>query len=177
MSSVKIDKFLAKDELPEFFRQLADALEKGGEGELSCVDDFRRLKISVRDEFGQVSLRTKIKARGECQPDIDELADESSGRLTKPKYKDLKDRMESSFKVIFKMIHQGKIPPKVAVESFLADSKLMISYPGYGDSYYDVYTVACNDFAVAFESGDIDKLNETVDILVLQKGHCHAKYK
>ncbi|MDC0336157.1 GAK system XXXCH domain-containing protein [Pseudodesulfovibrio sp.] len=177
MSSFKIDKFLNKDELPEFFRQLADALEKGGKGELACAEDFRKLKISVRDEFGQVSLRTKIKTVGECQPDVEMLEADKPVAPGKPRYKDLKKRMGNSFKVLFKMIHQGKVPPKDAVESFLADSELMVSYAGYGDPYYDVYMAACADFAKAYETGDITQLNDAVDALVHQKGHCHAKYK
>ena len=176
MSTVKIDRFLAKDELPGFFRQLADALEKGGEGELACAEDFRKLKISVRDQFGQVSLRAKIKPLASCQPAFDAADDTPSGS-GRPKYKDLKERMGDSFRVIFKMIHQGRMPPKDAVESFLADSELMVTYPGFCDPYYDIYTKACADFADAYASGDMQRLNETVDVLVHQKGHCHAEYK
>ncbi|MGL1861679.1 MAG: GAK system XXXCH domain-containing protein [Pseudodesulfovibrio sp.] len=175
--SVKIDKFLTKKELPEFFRQLADAIEKGGEGELSCANDFQKLKISVRDEFGQVSLQAKIKSSKECRPAFDTLDDGKHVQPSKPRYEELKKRMGNSFKVLFKMIHQGQVPPKDAVESFLADSKLMVEYPGYGDPSYEIYTKACADFAAAFESGDIATLNEAVDLLVHQKGHCHAKYK
>ncbi len=67
MSSFKIDKFLQKGDLPDFFRQLADALEKGEGGELSCAEDFRKLKITAIEEYGQVSLRAKIKSPSECK--------------------------------------------------------------------------------------------------------------
>lgn len=176
MSSMKIDKFLKKEELPAFFRELAEAMEKG-EGELSCVSDFRKMKLRVKDEYGQVSLRVKIKSSSECQPGFEEDEPGVATTPRKPRYKDLKERMGASFKVIFKMIHQGKIPPQAAVEEFLEDSKLMVSYPGYGDPYYDMYTEACEAFAKAYESGDIVELNKAVDTLVHQKGHCHAKYK
>ena len=183
MSSLKIDKFLKEDDLPEFFRQLADALENGEGGELFCAEDFRKLKITAKREYGQVSLRAKIKSTSECKSedleylDGEELVPAQEAAPGKPKYRALKKRMGSSFKVLFKMIHQGKMPPREAVEEFMADSKLMVSYPGYGDPYYDQYMAACDDFAAAYEAGDLARLNETVDALVHQKGHCHAKYK
>lgn len=178
MSSLKIDKYLKKEELPEFFRQLAAALEKGEGGELSCAEAFRKMKISVKDEYGQITLRAKIKSAAECKAeDLEEIEADPTDEQGKPKYKALKKRMGASFKVIFKMIHQGDMPPKAAVDEFLEDSKLMVSYPGYGDPYYEMYTEACEAFAKAYEEGDMEMLNATVDELVHQKGHCHAKYK
>lgn len=175
MSSMKIDRFLKKEEVPDFLRELAEAMENG-EGDLGCASEFRKIKVRVKDEYGQVSLRVKIKSADECAPGFEEDA-EGSAKSSRPRYKDLKDRMGDSFKVIFKMIHQGKVPPRAAVEEFLEDSRLMVTYTGYGDPYYDVYIEACDVFARAYESGDIVELNKAVDVLVHQKGHCHAKYK
>lgn len=180
MGSMKIDKFLTKEELPDFFRELADALESGGDSELSCATDFKKFKVRVRDEYGQISLRLKIKSASECTPDLEELEGPDEGLpavVGKPQYKDLKKRMGNSFKVIFKMIHQGQKPPQEAIDEFLADSELMVSYPGYGDPYYDIYTKACEEFKAAYEADNMDRLNKAVDELVHQKGHCHAKYK
>lgn len=182
MSSMKIQKYVAKEDLPAFFRELADAIESGEGGELACASAFKKMKINVKDEYGQISLSAKIKSAAECtSEDLDEMPEslETDPNATppKPKYKALKKRMGKSFKVIFRMIHQGTMPPKAAVDEFLADSKLMVEYPGYGDPYYEVYTAACETFAVAYDAGDMDKLNEAVDELVHQMGHCHAKYK
>lgn len=178
MSSLKIDKYIQKGDLPAFFRQLADALEKGEDGILDCASDFKKLKIKARDEYGQISLRVRVKSASECRDeDIDEMDAQEVSGAAKPKYKVLKKRMALSFSVIFKMIHQGDMPPKQAVDEFLADSRLMVTYPGYGDPHYDEYIAACDAFAEAFAAGDMARLNETVDVLVHQKGHCHAEYK
>ncbi len=177
MGSKKIDKFIMRDELPQFFRDLADALEQGGEGDLACAMNYKKFKVHVRDEYGQVSLRMKMKSGKVCASHLcapEEIVPEVVG---KPHYTDLKKRMGNSFKVIFKMIHQGQKPPKEAIDEFLADSELMVSYPGYGDPYYDIYIKACAEFKAAFESDDMERLNTAVDALVHQKGHCHAKYK
>ncbi|CCH49985.1 GAK system XXXCH domain-containing protein [Pseudodesulfovibrio piezophilus] len=181
MPSLKIDTFMPREDLADFFRRLAHALETGEGGELACAREFKKIKISLKDEYGQVSLRARVKSASECQAEEpDSLPSETlhtPPAPAKPKYKFLKKRMGSSFKVLFKMIHQGKMPPAAAVEEFLNDSRIMVSYPGYGDPAYDAYMAACDEFAAAYESGDLKRLNMTVDTLVHQKGHCHAKYK
>lgn len=190
-SEIKFERYVAIEELPGFFRDLADAMEKGGSGEFINVDDFRKLKITLKNEYGRVFLKTKCKpARQGDSPVLDgvNLTDVSgdvggaSGKAAdapgvyKPRYKDLKKRMKGSFKMIFKMVHDGLVPPELAVESFLADSDLMVSYPGYGDEYYEEYTRACEDFEKAYTAGDLDGMTEFVDILANLKGRCHAKY-
>lgn len=182
MSSLKMAKYISREELPDFFRELAHAIETGEGGDLSCANEFKKMKFSVKDEYGQISLRAKIKSAAECVSEDIDVIEDSDGTdpgavPPKPKYKALKKRMGKSFDVIFKMIHQGQMPPKAAVEEFLADSKLMVAYPGYGDPYYEEYIAACDAFAAAYAVADMEQLNETVDKLVHQKGHCHARYK
>lgn len=171
-NSAKIQRTLDKKELAEFLRELANGIENGGKDELAGVEDFGKIKIGIKDEFGQISLKAKIKPAKSVETDL-EGDTQSPG---KPKYKHLKKRMKSTFKVLVKMIHDGQVPPKEAVDVFLEDSKLMVSYPGYGDEYYDDYTKACENFQTAFESGDVAKMHETIDVLVHEKSRCHAKY-
>lgn len=172
-TDVKITKYLETKDLPAFFRELADALENGAEGELDCVRDFSKIKISCKDVFGQVSLKAKIKSASECSdPEITGKEADSG----KPKYKTLKKRMKDNFRMLVKTIHDGQVPPEQAVKSFLDDSDLMVQYPGYGDEYYESYTQACEAFKAAYESGDIARMHETIDVLVHEKARCHAKY-
>jgi len=170
---MKFNKYVDRSGLVSFFRQLADALEKGGTGELECVDEFKKMKIDVKDEFGQLTLKMKVKIPDTCLPSEEGGGDGTSAR---PKYKTLKKRMKSSFRMLVKMIHDGHVPPAQAVESFLADSALMVSYPGYGDEYYESYIRACEAFGAAFESGDVERMHQAIDVLVHEKSRCHAKY-
>ena len=147
-------------------------MENGGKEELAGVEEFEKIKIAVKNEFGQISLKAKIKPPKPCGEET-EGADTS---VAMPKYKHLKKRMKSTFKLLVKIIHDDQVPPREAVEVFLEDSKLMVSYPGYGDEYYESYTKACEAFKVAFESDDIAKMHETIDVLVHEKSRCHAKY-
>lgn len=167
----KIARFMEKQELVSFFRDVADALEKGGKPGLEALEDFRKLKIGVKNEFGQLELKMKIKPEKQ-----EAAAADASGQPGLPKYKTLKKRMKSSFKMIFTMLHDGAMPPEQAVESFLSDSDLMVRYAGYGDEYYEDYTKACESFRKAYEAGDVQTLVAAVDALAEQKGRCHAKY-
>lgn len=169
-NSIQIKKTVDAKELAAFFCDLADAVENGGKGDLAGVKEFGKIKISVKNEFGQISLKAKIKPSKPCDVETEKKSHDT------PKYKHLKKRMKSSFKLLVKMIHDNQVPPKEAVHSFLEDSKLMVSYPGYGDEYYDDYTKACEVFKMAFESGDVSKMHGPIDFLVHEKSRCHAKY-
>ncbi|CCH49423.1 GAK system XXXCH domain-containing protein [Pseudodesulfovibrio piezophilus] len=170
----KIVKYIDLKELPDFFRNLADALEQGNSDEFPCVEDCIKFKISGKNEFGKISVKGKFKSGKECVPDVDGM--QSDGSPAKPKYKSLKKRMKQSFRMLVKLIHDGQMPPDEAVVSFLEDSALMVSYPGYGDEYYEDYTRACEAFREAHESGDMGRMHETIDVLVHEKSRCHAKY-
>lgn len=175
----KIEKYIKPEELPVFLRNLADAIEKGADGEnayLSVIEGFQRLKMSIKNEFGQTCIKVKAKA-----PKLAENLSEASGETdetveVKPDYKKLKKRMKSAFKIIFKMVHDGQIPQEEATRQFIADSRLMVTYEGYGDEYYPEYSAAVDDFEKIYEAGDIDKLHDACDSLNSIKAHCHSKY-
>jgi len=169
-NSTKIQKYVDQKELAAFLRDLADAVENGGRDDLACVDDFQKIKIAIKNEFGQIALKAKIKTET-CEEEA--VAETGEGGL---KYKHLKKRMKSSFRLLVKTIHEGQVPPKEAAEAFLADAALMVTYPGYGDEYYESFTEACAAFAAAYESGDVTKMHEAIDFLVHEKSRCHAKY-
>lgn len=174
--SVTIERFLTREEVPAFFRDLADALEHGGESELACVEDFTKFKLTLKDEYGQVSLKLKAKV-GTCTPPADMMGEGGKdGQMAKPKYSDLKKRMRSSFKVVAKMINMDQLPPQAAIDSFISDSRLMCTYPGKGDEFYEEYLLATAAFEAACKDGDLAKMKETVMELASQKGRCHAKY-
>ena len=175
-SDTKVTKHMEMRELPAFFRILADALERGGDAEFPDLGAFRKFKISGRHEFGQVSVKVRFKSAQECCSGDDDGVCGEPCVPGMPKYSHLKKRMKNSFRLIFKTIHDGQMPPAEAVKSFLADSELMITYPGYGDEYYAQYAEVCAAFRAAFESGDMDAMGATVDAIAHEKNRCHAKY-
>jgi XXXCH domain-containing protein len=173
MGSIKTERYIQKADLPAFFRELADALDNGGSNAIPVPDDFERLKLSVKDAFGQVHIKAKFKP---AKYDAHHAVNEPDGTTAKPKYKTLKKRMKESFKMIVQLSHNGQMPPEAAVHSFLEDSRLMVSYPGYGDEFYPEYTAACETFEKAYRAADVDALRAAADELAALKGRCHGKY-
>ncbi|MFP4315885.1 MAG: GAK system XXXCH domain-containing protein [Desulfovibrionales bacterium] len=173
----KVERLIPEGDLPQFFRELADQMEAKGKPNWAAsvlLQDFTKLKISIKEEYGQYQVKVKCKAL------VDETVkprDSAAISRGKPGYSELKKRMKRSFKVLFTMIHDGKIPPQSAMENFLADAELMIDYPGYGDEYYDEFRHACRDFAAAYQTGNPARLHEAWDRLDQIKSHCHNRFK
>lgn len=176
MGYQKIVKYIEPEELPKFFRDLADALEQGGSEQFTCADDFAKIKVTAKNAFGKVALKAKIKSASECAAPDDLLGDECPVPNVKPRYKDLKGRMKSSFQMLVKMVNDGEMPPQRAVDSFLKDSELMCTYPGYGDEFYEDYLKVCDSLRAAYEAQDLTLMKDAVKALAQEKSRCHAKY-
>ena len=63
--------------------------------------------------------------------------------------------MKSSFKSISESIANDTLPDRATVDSFLADSELMVTYPGYGDEHYSTYTQVYQKFSQAYQNSDL----------------------
>jgi XXXCH domain-containing protein len=166
----RLERILGRDDLPAFFRELADLLESGGQG-VPPLAGFRKMKISIEEKQGVVEVSVKAKPAGRTVP---RARSAGAGQLP---YKELKKRMMVAYKTIFSMVHQDRLPPKEAVDRFLEDSMLMTAYPGHGESYYREYEEACRAFALAYEKGDMAGLHQAFDHLDQVRSHCHNRYK
>ena len=183
MSSIKRDYLMAVHELPDFLRRLAVALESksASDPDFLNVDRIRKFKCEVDDRG--VRFRMKFSedfclAVQERHSPLDTSHPiHPHHAAEKPGYKELKKRMRKDFKAMFKAIHEGVIPDRRDVMRFLSDAHLMVTYPGYGDVYYSVFIDACHAFEKAYEQGDLQLLNETVDALAFQAAHCHSRFK
>ncbi|QGY41590.1 GAK system XXXCH domain-containing protein [Pseudodesulfovibrio cashew] len=168
-----IEKYIEAAELPDFLRELADAIENGGDGEFSCAEDFVKFRVSAKNQFGKVKVRAKFKSASECGPPPELLEGVEIAPLN---YGSLKKRMKSSFRMLTTMSHDGQLPPAEAMESFLTDAATMVTFEGYGDEYYGEFTEECARLKTAYDAGDMDAMKTSLVELAKQKGRCHAKY-
>jgi len=180
----KMERHMPKEGLPAFFREMADALEKGGgEGEFENLDGFVKFKLSIKEAFGGFNLKMKVKAPRPYVPAAAPIeGQETEGAPGQdniggqPRYKNLKKRMKASFKVILRMLHEGQCPPAEAVASFLSDAETMCMYPGKGDPFYPEFLQVCREFADAYDSCDLPRMGAMAEELAHQKARCHALY-
>ena len=179
----KIERTLRKEDLADYFRELADALE--GEKSSNCdlkLTCFDKLDLSLKVSGERGFVRIKMRNYGGLEErSVAETSHVSQSKLSATQgqapYKPLKKQMKDSFKVIFKAIHQDALPPVDAVESFLADAGEMATYPGRGDEHYPRFVEACEDFAEAFAEKDVSRMRLLVDDLNHMKTECHARHK
>lgn len=170
---IRTERHMPKEALPGYLRELADALQQGGGGDFQSVGEFSKLKLRVRDEFGQIRVKLKITSPGACR------TGEAGARKGEgmPKYKDLKKRMKRSFKAIRRTLDEGRAPPAGVAASFLADAELMTGYTGKGDEFYQEFRDACRELSDACASGDLARMGAAVEELRRQKRRCHDIHK
>ncbi len=173
---------VALNDVADFFRSIADQLDgrAGSPTDMPAVDtDFYKLSLKCKRRGETVSLTLKAKAPympastdcAESEPVV--AADD--GEL---KYKHLKKRMKADFKAIGSAIEAQRLPDPETVRRFLADSDLMIAYPGFGDPHYADYKAACHRLSDAFfMAGDVNAVQMAWDALQALKKTCHDSYK
>lgn len=180
MGSRKTSFSITRQELPAVLRRIADALERDGAADAPVggetggetdpllaagLGEFRKFKLNAKHAFGHMEVVLKVKT-----PDAPAFAAAAAGAAAtvagtgdaraprhphlagRPSYKSLKKRMRSSFKALRQAVQAGTMPHPEAAASFLADSLLMVEYPGYGDEHYDAYRTATEALRAALEA-------------------------
>lgn len=177
---MKFEKVIPSENAADFLRVLAQMIEHGNPEELKefglAFDDFKKMKLELKREGDQLHLKAKVKtvAAGTVCGEATAEGMEADG---KPKYKTVKKRMDKCFKSLGEALKKGLLPEKGEVALFIADSELMVGYPGHGDEHYDQYAKLCVQFNVACENGDLVAMQEKYAELKAMKKLCHDQYK
>ncbi len=204
-----------RDELPALFRAIADALEGKEPNDhpdsqpdghhLPSLAAFRKLQISVKDDYGLVSLKLKYRNDHGCieSDDAPEACQAAQSSATPssgapyshalssgapstgapssgpplPRYSNLKHELQASYKAIYRAVHAGTLPPADAVRAFEEQSRQMTQYEDAGSEYYAPYNAALERFLKAWTSADIAAMHDAVDALNHVKTDCHQRYK
>ena len=177
---LKFEKVMSSKNAADFLRALAQEIEHGNMDELKefdlAFDDFKKMKLELKREGDQVHMKAKVKTvvagtgcgEGSCEET------EPDG---KPKYKTVKKRMDKCFKSMGDALKQGIMPEKGEIDLFIADSELMVAYPGHGDEHYDQYAKLCVQLNVACENSDLVAMQEKYAELKAMKKLCHDQHK
>jgi len=175
----KSETMLQKDEVSRWLRELGVAFENGelpGEAGLVSLDGYRGLKLSIKPEFdGRVIVKLSVKFPKDATGAQTECDDEEEFEAL-PKYSSLKKHMKQTFKAIGAALAAGQIPPTLEAQSFIVDSRLMVSYPGKGDDFYDAYLGKINAFEAALLASDLETLKIVHSELAQLKRDCHSRY-
>jgi len=188
----KSEAVVEKSALAGWLRELADGVEAGElpsqNGPVS-LEGCRGMKLSVKHGLGEtldVKLSVKFlkppKAPGAAASDEfggypdDGEEGEPGDEEALPKYKSLKKHMKQTFKAIGAALAAGQVPPALEAQSFIADSRLMVSYPGKGDEFYAAYLEKTEAFQAALDAADIEAMKALHQELAQLKRDCHSRY-
>lgn len=94
----------------------------------------------------------------------------------RPRYKGLKKRMKHFFKALVVSLRAGQAPDRDVVAAFIADSRLMTSFPGKGDAFYPAYDAEVDRLEEAAAAGDIAAMTASVAALDRMKKECHSRH-
>lgn len=177
---LKFEKVMSFKNATDFLRTLAQMIEHGNMDELKefdlTFDDLKKMKLELKREGDQLHLKAKVKIVAPCAVCGEEAGEEAEAG-GKPKYKTVKKRMDKCFKAMGEALKKGIMPEKSEVALFIADSELMVGYPGHGDEHYDQYAKLCVQLNVACENSDLAAMQEKYGELKAMKKLCHEQYK
>lgn len=141
MGSWKLEEDLPPGGLPQFLRELAQALESGrGDGGLTGLPaDLRKLVLVAEQKSGGLAVKLKAKRSGEVRVQkksgvpMSKPAQPARGAQSgsaakgadaaaraKDKYRQLKKAMQADYKALERAAQDGLMPAQDLVESFLA---------------------------------------------------------
>ena len=177
---MKFEKVMSFENATDFLRVLAQMIEQANMEESKefhlTFDDLKKMKLELKREGDQLHLKAKVKTVA-----AGTVCGEGSGEELeaggKPKYKTVKKRMEKCFKSMGDALKKGNMPEKSEMDLFIADSELMVGYPGKGDEHYDQYAKLCVQLNVAYENADLAAMKEKYAELKAMEKLCHEQYK
>lgn len=177
----KVEVSLTPEGLPQLFRDLAANLEgkPGGALDGAEIRGCVKLKVEVKHKAGRAVVKVKAKHEDPSAPAPAKSAGKAPAKAAtgRPKYGSLKKRLKSSWKAVQEAVAAGSLPEGPMAAAFLADSELMILFPGKGDEYYKPYATALAAFRQALSRGDLAALKKACAELDRVKVQCHARYK
>ncbi len=185
----KLKRSMTAPETAAIFRRMAKVLEGNGPAVEDPVEgllaDFSKATIKLKRKGGRITFKAKAEtadgptaAAGTDAPEPIPATETPRGSdPAKPKYKALKKRMKSTFGRIGDSLAEDRLPDGETVTAFLTDSKLMVTYPGYGDPFYGDYSEACRRLASAFDDRRWGAFKEAYLALRRLKSDCHDRFK
>jgi XXXCH domain-containing protein len=135
---------------------------------------LKKLKLSVKSEFGRPYVKCKVKYEGENKMS-DLLSGDEISERQQPDFKSIKKRMDKSFKAIGERLKNGGLPSNLELSFFCDNSELMTGFPGYGDMHYPAFRQLIAEFREAFHQYDLESCRDKHAQIKVMKNTCHRK--
>lgn len=205
MGSWKTGHELAADGLPQFLRDLAEALETGVAGGVVGglfdglpLRELRKLVLVAERHGSGLTLKLKAKRASEIRvptgprhapkaasPPRPKAAQSGQAQAARDKYRQLKKTLQADFKALQAAADQGRLPGAETLESFLSLAELMArgEQPVGGAAQVEmaqantVFLDDCQALRRACAARDAAALAVVLERLARRKSACHAQFR
>jgi XXXCH domain-containing protein len=126
------------------------------------LEEFRSLELTLHPRGETLHCKLKVKYPQEVEAPQEET-----------EYRSLKKRMQRSWKLIRRCLGAGSLPEQQLLESFLADSRRMVTYPGKGEARYPDYLAAVESLQTAVAAESLEATLEAYARVEEQRRRCH----
>jgi len=152
-------------EVQELLEALGTGLRRGQldlQDRTISLEGFHSLELTLRPRGETLHCKVKVKYPREVDP-----------RPEETEYTTLKKRMQRSWKLIRRCLGAGSLPDQQLVEAFLADSRLMVTYPDRGEVRYPDYLAVVQGLEDAMASESQEAVIEACARVEEQRRRCH----
>ena len=175
---VTIKKTVDANQAATFLRLLADELEGINSPVADAagiqLHDFNKLKIAlIKEEGGQLALTFKVKEHNRQRP----VAATEFTDISEREYGPFKQQLKATYSQLLSLASQATLPAPELLAQFMAQSKRLITFAGFGDPYYHDYWQACLAMEQAVSAGQIAAFQERLAAIQALKKACHQRFK
>ncbi len=93
------------------------------------------------------------------------------------KFRPLKKELQTVWKIIKNSVSIDQFPEQERLDVFLALSRVMVSYPGFGDQNYKAYIRVCDEMYENFVQKDLVAFQNSFLKLKEIRHDCHEMYR
>lgn len=173
---IKVEKRFGRQELAFFLADLSKQVQSGqlkGETRNWTVPEQVEGTIHLKEEEGEVV--TKIKLRWPAGEGYQPVKSEAGEPLS---IKEVKASLNAPFKELQRLIMEGVIPDKKAVQDFVENSRLFAKFikPEW-QLQMEKFMVHVENLERAVGTGQMEAMQRELEVLVDGMIVCHRKFK
>lgn len=103
------------------------------------------------------------------------MKQQTHSEIAEQKFRPLKKSLRTHYKKIQADLGQERLPDAALLSDFIALTKIMISYPGFGDEYYEDFSKACLSFKEACKQNNLSLARKSFELIMRIKHECHHR--
>ncbi|MBN2810018.1 MAG: GAK system XXXCH domain-containing protein [Deltaproteobacteria bacterium] len=132
-----------------------------------------KISVKIKEDMARAKIKLSFPENFTYDPELEK----ETLNDPKLKYSELKKMMKQSFAALNRALIDDEMPNTNLVAAFLQQSARMTTFSGHGDEFYALYSDACYEFKLAFDEGNMVRMQLGLENLRNIKRRCHERFK